>query len=386
LYKAKRPLLRPSFVLLMILVSLLLAACGGVIGDENWPGMTAVGDRVYIAHGQAVTAVDIATRQQLWSFPTDGARNLQFFAPPSLEEGRIILGDFGAAQGFLSPRVYVTIYAMQETGAGMPTPLWATGELARGRIVAPPLQVGNRVFIGTADNEVLAVDATSGVLLWKFTTAHSVWARPVYEEGVLYIASLDKTLYALTAATGEEIWRRQLSGAIASSPALGDRFLYVPSFDQQVHALDKDTGEEMWTAAAANWVWGSPTLDNGVLYYADIGGNVFAVDANNGAEIWRQNVPGAVQADPVVADGRVFIVSAVTGRDGAPEQGVVTAFAAADGLIEWQQRTSAPLFTTPVIAGDALVVAQQSQEALLLVFDLPSGNQLWSMPPAVAGR
>jgi outer membrane protein assembly factor BamB len=380
-----RPLRRPTFILLLMALSLLLVACGDIVGSENWPGLTANGNRVYVAHGSGVTAVDVITRQQLWSFPVDRS-TAQFYAAPSLQEGRLILGDYGAAQGFFSPQVRVTIYALEDMGAGAPRVLWQTDEAARGRIVAPPLQVGNQVFIGTADNELIALDAQSGVLQWKFNTGHSVWAQPVYQDGVLYVASLDKTLYALTADRGEELWRQQFTGAVAGRPAVYNGLLYVGSFDQKVHALDAASGAELWTAPAGDWVWGSPVVAGQVLYYADISGNIFAADARSGERLWVQNVPGAVQADPVIVDDKLYIISAVTpnGSQQVVEHGVVSAFAVADGALLWQQTTRIPVFATPVVVEGFLVVAADNADALLYLFNLEDGSLQWTMPPLAA--
>jgi outer membrane protein assembly factor BamB len=387
LYSIQRPRARFHLLLFFMLVSLLLAACGDIVGADNWPGMSANGDRVYIAHGTRVTAVDVTARQQLWSFPQE-ASPAQFYAAPSLQEGRLIVGDYGASQGFFSPGLRVSIYALEDTNSGLPRILWETDEPARGRVVAPPLQVNNQVFIGTDDNELIALDAQSGAVRWRFNTGHSVWAQPLYEEGVLYVASLDKTLYALNAETGEEIWRQLFSGALAGRPAFYQGRLYVGSFAQQVHVLDAATGEEQWVIPAGDWVWGSPVVADGVLYLADISGNIFAVGAEDGERLWVQNVPGAVQADPVVVDGGVYIVSAAAAANGGrrmPEQGVVTAFAVDDGRILWQQNTRVPLFTTPVVVGESLVVVVDSDDALLHVYSLQDGSLQWMMP-AVAAR
>lgn len=386
MFSIQRSRPRYHLVLFLMVISLALVACGNIVGAENWPGMTANGDRVYIAHGTRVTAVDVTARQQVWSFPQE-ASQAQFYAAPSHQEGRLILGDYGASQGFFSPGLRVTLYALEDANVGLPRLLWETAETGRGRMVAPPLQVGNRVYVGTDDNELIALDAQSGVIQWRFNTGHSVWAQPLYEEGVLYVASLDKTLYALKADTGEELWRRLFSGALAGRPALYDGKLYVGSFAQQVHVLDAAGGEEQWIAPAGDWVWGSPVVADGVLYYADISGNVFAADASDGQRVWVQNVPGAVQADPVVAEGGVYIVSATAGDNGRrmPEQGVVTAFAVDDGRLLWQQTVRVPLFTTPVVVGDTLVVVVDSDDALLHLYNLQDGSLQWSMP-AVAAR
>ncbi len=175
---------------------------------------------------------------------------------------------------------------MQETSSpARRAELWINTADARDKIVAPPLQVDDQVFVGTADNHILALNAADGSLLWDYETDHAIWGQPAYRDGVLYVASMDWSVYALDAASGELVWRTELGGALPSSPVLGDDLLYVSSFDGNVHALDLATGKERWAASGAgDWVWGAPALADGTLYFSDIAGNLFAVDAQTGEQ------------------------------------------------------------------------------------------------------
>ncbi len=76
-------------------------------------------------------------------------QRLQFYAAPSIEGDRVVFGDYGAAGGFFSPSVTVSIYAVENTDSGgTPPELWVDGEKADDKIVAPPLQVGDALYIG----------------------------------------------------------------------------------------------------------------------------------------------------------------------------------------------------------------------------------------------
>jgi outer membrane protein assembly factor BamB len=65
--------------------------------------------------------------------------------------------------------------------------------------------------------------------------------------------------------------------------------------------------------------------------------------------------------------------------------GALTAFSATDGQQLWRQLTPAPLFTTPVIVDNAIVVALSSESAVLSAFDRQSGAPLWTIAPPVQG-
>ena len=383
MYAAKRPRLRPV-ILVLIVTSVFLAACGAQLADQNWPGMSTSGDVVYVAYGQGVVAADVGERRPLWSFPEEESPGLNFFAAPSISDEQIVLGDYGQSGGFLSPVATVTVYALENNGSSgeQPALLWSRDDVATDRIIASPTQATTRVFVGTADNRLLALSADNGGVQWEFETGHSIWAKPLYHEGVLYVASLDNVLYALRADSGDELWRVELGGSIASSPALADGVLYVPSFDRMIHALDAESGEELWNAPAEDWVWGSPAVGNGAVFYGDVAGSLHAVDAQTGDSLWSRSVQGAIQSSPLYEDGVLYVGSGDIEGEEEEREGQVLALNAGDGSEIWRRQAPAPIFTSPVRVGDNLVVAFLDEAVLqLLVYELDTGDLTWEYSP-----
>ncbi len=383
MYAAKRPRLQPV-ILVLVVASIFLAACGAQLADQNWPGISTSDSMVYVAYGQGVIAVDISERRPLWSFPEEEAPGLNFFAAPSIGDEQIVLGDYGQSGGFFSPVATVTVYALENNGSSgeQPAQLWSRDDVATDRIIAPPTQAATQVFVGTADNRLLALSASNGELQWEFETGHSIWAKPLYHEGIVYVASLDNVLYALRADGGDEVWSKELGGSIASSPTLADGVLYVPSFDREIHAFDADSGEELWNAPAEDWVWGSPAVGNGAVYYGDVAGNFFAVDARSGDALWSRPVQGAIQSSPLYEDGVLYVGSGDIEGEEEEREGQVLALNADDGSEVWRRQTPAPVFTSPVRIGNNLVVAFLDGGVLqLLVYELDSGDLTWEYSP-----
>jgi outer membrane protein assembly factor BamB len=386
----KRPLLRPIFLLLLILSALLLSGCGSRVASTNWPGLSTDGEKLYLANGPAVRVFNADDQTLAWQYPAqdDVSASLQFYAAPSVQENRVIFGDYGASGQIWNPRVTVSVYARENVdNGGTPpeTPGWTSSEVAFDKIVAPPLQVGDVVYVGTADNLMLALDADTGLPVWDqpFEAGHSIWGQASYKAGTLYFTSLDRHLYALDAQTGTELWATEFEGAVASRPVLNEDLVYVGEFGSKVDAVDRLSGAVKWTAPAENWVWGAPAYADGAVYYADIDGNVYAVDALTGEQKWQAAAPGAVQTQPLVLDGRVYVAS--EGEASDVPAGALTAFDAASGAQVWRQLTPAPLFTAPVAVDNAVIVAMQSESTIMSAFDLETGAPMWNIAPPVEG-
>ncbi len=73
--------------------------------------------------------------------------------------------------------------------------------------LTPPIVVGGRVFIGSDNHSIHALDAGTGATLWRFVTGGEVWASPAWWQGRLYVGSQDGWVYCLRADTGRLVWR-----------------------------------------------------------------------------------------------------------------------------------------------------------------------------------
>ncbi|MEZ4516881.1 MAG: PQQ-binding-like beta-propeller repeat protein [Chloroflexota bacterium] len=381
--KLHRPYSRPFVLFALAAVALLLTACGSRISTGSFAGLSTDGQKVYLANGPEVLAYDPETQQVNWTFPAEPNSAVLFYAAPNNEDGQVVFGNYGQAGGFLSPRVTVSIYALEDTDSGTPPSLWTNTTAATDKIVAPALQEGDKVFMGTADNHIFALDRTNGTKLWDYKIGHAVWGQPAYRDGVVYVASMDWSMYALDAETGELVWTTPLNGALASRPVLNGQLLYVTSFDGSVHALDIETGAEQWSAAANDAIWGAPALgEDGRLYFGDIAGDIHAVNAETGESIWDVDTAGVIQAAPILANNMIYVASQTTSD---ATTGSLTAYSATDGEQVWTITTPVPLWTTPVVLGNSVVVALQGSDALLIGYDLESGSELWRyVPPATS--
>lgn len=196
-----------------------------------------------------------------------------------------------------------------------------------------PAVVGGRVYFGSGDGGVYAVDAKSGVLQWKFQTGDVVHASPAVANGTVYIGSWDGNLYAIDAASGLQKWvfhggqdpaiHNQVG--FQSSPAVVGGTVYVGSRDAHVYALDAATGRKKWDyPTSKSWVNGTPAVRDGIVYAATSDSSRFmAIDARTGSLRFNFDAKAYVFSSAALAgplayfgshNGRLYAVDAQSGR------------------------------------------------------------------------
>ena len=81
-----------------------------------------------------------------------------------------------------------------------------------------PAVVNGVVYVGSDDNNVYALNATTGAKLWNYTTGGAVDSSPAVANGIVYVGSDDHNVYALNATTGAKLWNYTTGGVRVSPP------------------------------------------------------------------------------------------------------------------------------------------------------------------------
>ncbi len=145
-------------------------------------------------------------------------------------------------------------------------------------------------------------------LVWSVATGQTEGhqAPPIVNNGVMFVATPGNQLIALDAKTGNVLWRykrplpedfQSLHPTNRGVGLLGDK-VYFASADANLVALDAKTGKEVWTVKVADYKNGyymslMPLLADGKVMLGTSGGElgvrgfVAAYDAENGKELWR---------------------------------------------------------------------------------------------------
>ncbi len=133
-------------------------------------------------------------------------------------------------------------------------------------------------------------------------------ATPIVVDGVMYIATAENDVLALDAKTGEKIWEYRpeieekldtvCCGWTTRGVTVGEGLVFAGLLDARLVALDQETGEVVWETEVADWEEGytitsAPLYYNGKVYTGVSGGEygirgrIMAYDAEYGHEVWR---------------------------------------------------------------------------------------------------
>ena len=236
-----------------------------------------------------------------------------------------------------------------------------------------------------------AVDGGSGERLWSYNTGEKLNFGPVVSGGVVYARSFGCTVHAVDAATGTPQWVHNPGGHYLLSPlVLSDGAVHVESYDDRaIYGLDAATGELLWryqTGGEPHW----PTVSEGVVYaqWSDgISDWVAAVNAATGQQLWeyRTGTTGdASTADypPVATDGTVYVLTG----------GYMDAVDTASGEQRWRYDPGVPFLYPPAATGRVVYIrSEDSEGGYLDALDASTGVRkwryegAWSSTPAVFG-
>lgn len=305
-------------------------------------GLSVVDDRLVVAAGGEVIALDTGDGTEQWSRRV----GLDLSAPPALtadtayvtawnggpaeDRGLAALAlDDGTERWRAIPDVDVSSAPTVAGGA-----VFVGGSLHSSDVVAidategrerwrfeagqyatTPAVADDTVFAGGGKAHVAyAIDADSGEKLWQFGTDGEVWAAPTVVDDTVYVGSRSGHLYALDAANGDRQWRVQFTAGVANSIAATDDRLFVPTRESIV-ALDTG-GKRQWSVDRVGSAH-PPTAAGERVVVADSRA-VYCLDAETGDAVWHREgeeraigdaIYAGIDCAPVVAGDDVYLAS-----------------------------------------------------------------------------
>ncbi|NQV31739.1 MAG: PQQ-binding-like beta-propeller repeat protein [Phycisphaeraceae bacterium] len=271
---------------------------------------------------------------------------------------------------------------------------------------------GGRVYIGSADKHLYALDLDTGEKIWAFEADSPIEAPPMVLGDTVYVGDLGGFVYAVDANSGEKRWVHETDGEVAGAvnwAQLGERLCVLAgSHDAYVHCLDAGTGEPIWRFETDSYVNGTVAVSGDLCAFGGCDAFVYVVRTADANEVTRIDAGAYVASSTVLAEGRVYagnydglfigasiqdpnqrwehaidggeiFSSAAVGSDRVvvgDRDSQVLCLDRHTGDLEWTFKTLDAVDSSPVIAGDKVVVG--SDDGRLYLLSLETGKKLWS--------
>ncbi len=266
---------------------------------------------------------------------------------------------------------------------------------------------GRRLFVGSSDGGLYALQAADGEALWRFETAGAVQSEPLFDakENVVYFGSNDGALYKVDADTGQLHWRFATNAEVSKKPFVKDGILYFSNANDSVLAVSTDSGKLRWvqhrTPAMGMEIAGHSgvTVWRGKVYAGFSDGTVAAFDAASGEERWQPvdlaadaemvlgqipeyldldttPIPGYVEGTPAIYvasyAGGVYALDAETGV----QIWANSAVRGATSLLHWTQPEHTERGSRAMVPARSYLIAATGTSGLWAL-DTGSGEEIW---------
>jgi outer membrane protein assembly factor BamB len=132
-------------------------------------------------------------------------------------------------------------------------------------------------YIGGWDNKLHAV-AEDGTPRWRFETRANITASPTVTDDRVFFGSWDWTLYAVDRESGEEVWSTDFGSDLLASPVWDGRSLLVVTEDGGLHGVDATSGDILWRVDMNVRSIATPLVGADAIYSVGVNGDLFRWD------------------------------------------------------------------------------------------------------------
>ncbi|MFF8615319.1 PQQ-binding-like beta-propeller repeat protein [Streptomyces sp. NPDC015350] len=260
------------------------------VGDDI--EITAVsGGLLYYGSGQYLYALDADNGDPLWKHMDDS------FHPSPVAVGGAAYAHMNAFFYVLDPRTGDELWKHVFEG-----------------LTSDDVSATGDTLLTHGKKELIAVNTRTRKETWTYEADSEVETAPVAAGGKVYFGTKDGALYAVDAASGDEAWRGTFEGELwdgrlgggAGGPEVADGNVYFEN-DGYVSAFDADTGRVLWRKKQKTDEVTSLTVVDDTVLVHDSEGYLSALDADSGKTRWREPVDVDDDADFGIVGNTVFV-------------------------------------------------------------------------------
>jgi len=244
-----------------------------------------------------------------------------------------------------------------------------------GPVVSSAAIFDGKVFVGSDDNNLYALNLADGKKVWVFKTDNEVGSSPCVANGIVYVGNMDGMLFAVDATTGIEKWHYKTEAKIPGSPIAvqvpapkgTELRILVGSFDNRLHCLD-ESGKQLWEYNLGQPINGAPAVVDNRIYFGGCDGNLHSVDLATGDGSVRCEAGAPIPGSAAVFEKRAYF--------GQHTDRVIAADLEHGGLLWSYRDRNFAYFSTPAIADGKIFIGGEDKR--LHALNVEDGKAVWT--------
>jgi outer membrane protein assembly factor BamB len=361
--------------------------------NDSWgqPGGNASKSMEHVAVPQALGAA--------WKVDIAGTtKRARLAASPVVANGRVYVADTSAKIRSIDAQSGNVLWTVD---------FGATGRDSASQYGGGVSVDGDFVYVTNGLGDVAALKASDGSQIWKKRPGGPLRGAPTLSGNSLYVMSQDNQIFALNATTGEVEWNEaaaiELAGVFGvAAPAVAQGTIVAGFSSGELNAYRYENGRAVWGDALSRTsistsvstladIDAMPVIDRGRVFAIGQGGRMVSLELVTGQRLWEINVAGI--STPWVSGEWLFVVD---------DEARMLCISRGTGKVRWisqlprwdkeKKKKGVITWTGPILAGGRLIVA--SSDGRLANID-PADGRLQSvtkaggpiyLPPIVANN
>ena len=337
---------------------------------DDWPLVRGDAFGTGIARSSLPNQLEV-----VWTFST--SKDAGFDATAVVADGVIYVGDSAG-----------TFYALRVADG---KPVWTKKFKDSGFLAGAAIDKGS-IFVGDDDGIVRCLAASDGSERWNEKLDGEVYAGPTPNGDDILFTCEAGTLACLNEKDGQTKWTFHIEAPLRCTPTISNGRVVLAGCDSRLHLINVADGKETDSVEIDGPTGSTPAMRDQRVFFGTEGGTFFAIQIPSAAGekasvAWKYQ--DAKRSQPIRTAAAVSDRLIVYGSQGKAIYGLEPA----TGAEKWKLPTRSRVESSPVIAGDRVIVATTTGKIYVLgtatgdvKWEYDAGGGFTASPAVVDGR
>ncbi|NOY76563.1 MAG: PQQ-binding-like beta-propeller repeat protein [Calditrichaeota bacterium] len=176
-----------------------------------------------------------------------------------------------------------------------------------GSIETEPLVVPPQIFVTTLYKGVVAVNDSTGKILWEHHLSAQSHSSPNLIQNQLVFGDDRGNLRAVKPATGDSLWTAPLGGIIRAMPVGDAERVYLGTTRGDFYAVAAKTGHILWKFSVGVRIFHEAAVTPEGIFIVANDGFLYKLSPETGRLLWKHSLRGVAGTPPLVYGSRILL-------------------------------------------------------------------------------